>query len=108
MTTHTPGPWTYHRDEGTITRYTIAAVCIGRDRTGQTVPFEAELIADTRGSNDEAHANARLIAAAPEMLAALRAFVATVEWHEKNYGNFHEDMTDAKIEVRALLARIEA
>jgi hypothetical protein len=56
-TSHTPGPWTSH-DNGDTTSYITA-------RGGAD-------IADTRSSVDEP-ANARLIAAAPDLLAACRS-----------------------------------
>ena len=94
---HTPGPWTYHRDEGTVARYTIAAERQARTRDGQTVPVEADLIADTRGSDATAAANARLIAASPEMLALLTDW--PINMPAEAWNRWHT-------ERRALLARI--
>ena len=78
---HTPGPWTVgtHLDEGTdLTR-------------GEYVVFPVPF-------DEEAKANARLIAAAPEMLAALQGFLAA----------FDKDMTAlviAKLKAQAAIAK---
>jgi hypothetical protein len=68
--THTPGPWL-------LTGHTVYAL----DEVGQTNRFSCNMQAGysyygrtvkERVSNDELTANARLIAAAPELLEALR------------------------------------
>lgn len=65
MTEHTPGPWAVSSHHG---RLTVAT------HDGSMI------IADCRvASDDEFQANARLIAAAPEMLAALRYAVDVIE-----------------------------
>ena len=56
---HTPGPWEW--DEN------VHGIHITKPRDG-TIPLTVARIA---GSNDESLANARLIAAAPELLAEL-------------------------------------
>jgi len=66
MSGHTPGPWEVDREQGGGGRFV-------RDR-------HRTLIADAFHKTvpiDERAANARLIAAAPELLAALKAYV---EW----------------------------
>ena len=65
MTTHhTPGPWT--ASDNAI-----------YGSSGLIKPLVAHL--DDRFADDEAANNARLIAAAPDLLAALREIVAAVE-----------------------------
>jgi len=61
---HTPGPWEW--DEN------VHGIHITKPRDG-TIPLTVARIA---GSNDESLANARLIAAAPELLAELAAMKA--------------------------------
>ena len=63
---HTPGPWTHYDDseDGKTNRHEIAAI-------GKTVAR----IYCTNGMEAEDCANARLIAAAPDLLAALRALL---------------------------------
>jgi hypothetical protein len=63
-TTHTPGPWTYGY-EPTLNRHVVRAGFAGERSI--CVSYGAGL------KTYEAAANARLIAAAPEMLEALRA-----------------------------------
>lgn len=70
MSKHTPGPWTacFSKACGVITGFHIAA-----QKHGSTVPVvEAEVRFAPSRSAVEIEANARLIAAAPEMLEALR------------------------------------
>ena len=64
MTKHTPGPWLFDEESGAITTHKRIAKGIARIvtvRLGWAEPFESEQIA-----------NARLIAAAPELLEALQ------------------------------------
>ncbi len=68
MSTHTPGPWVY--DEGIVYPQ--------EDHAGQA------WIADIRGAVD-ADANARLIAAAPDLLQALKDILHTLEQEQDVY-----------------------
>ena len=89
---HTPGPWTIGEDEGTSMAHEILGKrgqCVGW--TASNEPYE--------------EGNARLIAAAPEMLATLQAILppdgqSTGEW----WGLSEEEQRER---IRALLARIE-
>lgn len=74
--THTPGPWQFNQGTGEI---------IGV-RDGCSMPIIATTSAwwpgrepGTHASQDVQWANARLIASAPEMFAALEALVNTIE-----------------------------
>lgn len=58
-TTHTPGPWTHRTGTQLLEGSNGSVVCL--------VPF---------GEYDDADANARLIAAAPELLEILKRFVS--------------------------------
>lgn len=60
---HTVGPW--HTSAGIIIAPNLAAIA--------TIPTGAGCVRCAAASADEAHANARLIAAAPELLEALQA-----------------------------------
>lgn len=62
-TTHTPGPWKFNEDP--------SGLVIEPDKYTSGTPYVAFL--DARGTRDEKtrYANARLIAAAPALLAAL-------------------------------------
>lgn len=68
MSKHTPGPWHQHiRMDGS-----------SEVEAGRTFP-----VASTTGciGGTEGHANARLIAAAPELLEALQGTMRTMEMH---------------------------
>jgi len=67
MTQHTPGPWKFE-DEMVISH------------SGNICDPYARPTVDTEP--DEMEANARLIAAAPEMLGVLRAIIEYLEEHE--------------------------
>ncbi len=64
--THTPGPWTWS-GAGAKTRLCVFA-------RADALPND-RVIADLRSDDKRAEADARLITAAPDMLAALREFV---------------------------------
>ena len=94
-TTHTPGPWINEE---------------GRDHTH--VVGESAVVAMLPRwpvAADEQEANARLIAAAPEMADTLRNLVLTVEWARKALTNTEFDSTLYMLvsDARALLAKIE-
>lgn len=71
-TKHTPGPWeaTGLSDKGTY--YKVRGSNIGEKWKIADCPFNKEDVASQKA---EAEANARLIAAAPELLVALRNIV---------------------------------
>ncbi|MDZ4263781.1 MAG: hypothetical protein U1B30_15800 [Pseudomonadota bacterium] len=79
MAEHTPGPWEYHRVtigssdnvKNPMVRGSGQYICrVGWQ--GSTIPG---MTSRTAESFEEAEANARLIAAAPELLAALEGLV---------------------------------
>ncbi len=96
-TTHTPGPWAYSPYAGQHD-YGVYAEATGRD---------VALVRDF----DEA--NARLIAAAPEMyglvanLSASLEALANGEWDDADDGDKERHMRDLAEDARALLAQIE-
>jgi len=73
MATHTPGPWSVHADSWGIEIRAASGdprtyLCIAERIGGRRVRRE-----DQSWDDGEAQANARLIAAAPDLLAALQA-----------------------------------
>ena len=84
---HTPGPWAYRpqeHDDWGIVRTTVVNEAGWRPIVARASyvdsPTDEELGAHRRNKTDPAEANARLIAAAPDLLAALIALTeATVE-----------------------------
>jgi hypothetical protein len=113
MTEHTPGPWIYH---GSV--HEIGTTYRESDRlwAGSVSPYQSSR--PYRGtichiqscdhipngiSRDEARANARLIAAAPDMLDALRRCLNYIESTE---GEFGIQMESGDI-ARAAIAKAE-
>ena len=83
MPQHTPGPWTYHRgswgfhgdpDEDSGFHFLLG----GEEASGveEIIGYADMLYPDDGQQYEEAEANARLIAAAPDLLAALEAWLA--------------------------------
>lgn len=93
MKTHTPGPWAYDKDSNEIFSCNEAHGCgwvalvKGNDSNGQPLPEE------------ERQANAKLIAAAPELLAACKELFMQM----RREGCGHQQMLD-----RALAAIAKA
>jgi len=101
--THTPGPWAVERPYGEPGMYVAAPssalVC-------KLYPVDGRYVADQLESVE---ANARLIAAAPELLAALRGLfehcaMVHKQWGEGSNAREAEAAEDA---ARAALAKAE-
>ena len=94
----TPGPWYIAAldDQEEATEFDILAP------DGEEEPWH---IAKTYGNIDGEKANARLIAAAPEMAEALANMVEIVDFVERRYGGRINPPTVDN--ARALLARIK-
>lgn len=89
---HTPGPWVAERGHLTDRIYGI-----------KNVTRWNFLL---RGKSEEAQANARLIAAAPEMYEALKMFIA---WEDRTHDTSPAGQFNAAIAAaRAILSKIEA
>ena len=86
MSKHTPGPWIAEH------------LAPGNEHIPHHIFHDSEVIAGTFASPESA-SNARLIAAAPEMLDLLRRLVGD--------NRDPRDFPDQYFEARALLARIE-
>ena len=97
---HTPGPWTTTGDTYPIG--VLASHRFGADDPEVVCQIGGDI--KTPEDSNECEANARLIAAAPEMLATLQAILppdgqSTGEW----WGLSEEEQRER---IRALLARI--
>jgi hypothetical protein len=105
-TKHTPGPWEVEFDdsdhsEGHIIRMGEAIDSPGYHKTHHRIQYDHMLYPGDKGFG-EAHANARLISAAPDMLAALRAMEeAFVVDREK----FTESQAAAVLQMDAAVAK---
>ena len=95
MSGHTPGPWVCQpaEDDGSIC--IVGANLGGLVGAAHCWPTEIDA-----GGSDRVRANARLIAAAPELLEALTAMVALLE---DDGWSWPQQLADA----RALIAKIE-
>ncbi len=102
-TKHTPGPWITEEGWRELGRITVSAA------TTKTAK-ERGLIASTDGTpfREQEQANARLIAAAPELLAALKIALGQME-ESKPLNAVHMSSLKADIEiVRAAIAKATA
>lgn len=102
--THTPGPWTIGEAGNTGEAFCITAetrdICWTSDSTGTEDDGTGLLV------TEEDKANARLIAAAPEMLAALRvAKTELIDMYERLYPADESD-NDTTIAIDAVIAAI--
>lgn len=79
-TKHTPGPWWYDEDLSALVA---------------VVGHKVKAIADF-GRIDDAEANTRLIAAAPELLEALAETLRCLEWHNRQHGVAMDDVACKK------------
>lgn len=98
MSTHTPGPWT------------ARGVTIWAD--AHRPPMGHEIIANARTARGDAHdmANARLIASAPELLAALKDARERLEYLEPEYfddASHETEWRDYLAQTDALIAKAE-
>lgn len=100
--THTPGPWVQNEDEQHYLPH--EPITIGPCDEGKHRPVCEIVEFDFEGA--EANANARLIQSAPDLLSALRRFVACEggKWHVERY---HNERTEALEHARALIAKVE-
>ena len=88
-TNHTPGPW------ATIGQHEVV-VCAKLD--GFVAPICSAVEVGGRRTHEEAKANARLIAAAPELFAALKDLL-----NYENLGAY--DRADVRKQARAAIAK---
>jgi hypothetical protein len=98
--THTPGPW--HRNIKPATKY--STVWSGRNKHVAAVTVSGL-------SPEEVEANISLIAAAPELLAALKALMPVLDKAQETdnvFGKMHNDAMDAEQAARAAIAKATA
>ena len=86
MTGHTPGPW---RVDSTVSLgaygvWTAYSTHPGYDGAGYESPICSMNPAEQLIPREQRDANARLIAAAPELLEALKEQVRGAEWRQEN------------------------
>ena len=96
MSPHTPGPWAVDADDEPY------AGIVEGTRIGNDTWTVAMALADVPALEREVEANARLIAAAPDLLDSLRSILGLAEI---KYGNLHADVTVEFDKARAAIAR---
>lgn len=107
---HTPGPWRVDETNalGAYGVWTNYATVPGHDGAGypsQICSVAMDLVGDNREQRD---ANARLIAAAPDLLDALITMEASHAAHGPCDGNNCSDCHDARDKARAVLGKLKA
>ncbi len=86
--THTPGPWVHDDGDG----YSAHTIWAGCSPSGHGAP--GRMIADIAGDDQFTEPNARLIAAAPDLLEVAEALVS---FDGRNNVNHLKDMARAAI-----------
>jgi hypothetical protein len=101
MTTHTPGPWK------TVLSASTRAVTTSNEAPKQATICRlfSECVAFETG---EFEANARLIAAAPELLAALKMAIGSLLHLKKQSAHLGEDHAEHAADCMAFRAAYEA
>jgi hypothetical protein len=101
--THTPGPWSVlERPSDDLQGGTDLYVGLPdrRDEKGDySLAWAEEHVALIYGAADR-EANARLIAAAPELLAALRSLVESLTWEKNRSGTTYAGYETARDAIR--------
>lgn len=95
MNKHTPGPWTY--TDGNMTPVGPQYIIRGRGAA----------VAEVFAQRHTAAENARLIAAAPDLLAALRALANTADNADGNFAEYRHALRFSVQQARAAIARAE-
>ncbi|AIT81253.1 hypothetical protein [Novosphingobium pentaromativorans] len=97
MSGHTKGPWEYRNqphDDWGIVRAGRYLICQARSPEVYT---DEQLSAHRRAGTDPWEANARLISAAPELLALLAEADRRIAWESVGLGNTFSDRVEAAI-----------
>jgi len=117
---YTPGPWTVYwpwadgRFGATMKDWLIHDNSSPTNKTlidGKTLLPQGRALADAKGcstlSNEERNANACLIAAAPELLEALKAVQEHINWLGIPSGYSSKDFTDLFEQISTAIAKAE-
>jgi hypothetical protein len=102
MSKHTPGPWTY---AAKVKEFLLDFPSNGPVSARVNGPHKGQVAASTGRGQEECEANARLIAAAPELLAMCEAMLPYVE--AGSPWDVSDDRTLAQIQkaARAAIAK---
>ena len=97
-TKHTPGPWETDRNNVHLTQIATIHQCLNNDWVEVWSPNALG------ASEEEMEANARLIAAAPDLLAALES-IASMYDYEAACGDLASRLYEATCLARAAIAK---
>ena len=97
MTKHTPGPWKIGKELSASRGQWLISLDVGN--RGQGMP-----VAETRGGTGDEVANARLLAAAPDLLEACRTFAELISREKQRFGR-GEERDNPEVEIAWLIAR---
>lgn len=107
MSDFTPGPWTVETDDEGI--YVLMGTLKGDDEhlAIYTAPYNAHTEFGSHLSSERRIADARLIAAAPDLLAAAQLGLRiAMGWYENgDYAGSGEDILEEMAPIRAALAK---
>ena len=103
--THTPGPWEVRR---IATKYPALWVYNVEAPAGWTDPQTGEVKLCSVAFRLDSEADARLIAAAPEMLALLRNVVEDMDTIADHLSSLGKVARGSRVYISALIARISA
>jgi len=103
---HTPGPWAFDPDDFTEVFNPDSGAMICKVLEADDFPCLEE---GTHGDvQDECLANARLIAAAPDMLEALKAAKETIRvWHGPNAWDIYDRSSPEMKAINEAIAKAE-
>lgn len=107
MSKHTPGPWTVVERFGFAGSVKGGVVREYTNGTAQDQLFMVCCVQDDNGGHEATNANARLIAAAPDLLAALRVLLRDVEAVNAG-GQYGLELYPAIYQAHAAIAKAEA
>ena len=103
MTEHTPGPWTVGRFRFRKRGRDCSRVAV----QGPDSHYIVDGVYQTSQShNDEAEDNARLIAAAPDLLAALKAFVNRADFGLGSLSGASQSFLPQLAHARTAIAKV--
>ncbi len=105
MNKHTPGPW--HTGEGVPYSQTVQMKVCGWDRRPDATGHDYFACGPRVRTEEQAKADARLIAAAPELLEALKRLLEHAEWVGTPRGYSWDDFKDVIDPARAAIAKAE-
>lgn len=110
MAEHTPGPWHADLGERSLYHAHCRRLILARESDGSTVTL-AKLPESYGGDYEAAAANARLMAASPDLLSALKSAAAAINPSDRNgisLCEWNDRLRAATVTVNAAIAKAES